>query len=228
MSIWLNVHCVGHGRCMATSARSLNLAVPAGPPIASAFGVRSMFKPGPGDLRFNVKNIINVLARVDYLKLPCLAVELDLADILGEIEAARVPDQARKHLATKWYQRCPPGIANHGWEILANALRSPIVGENRLASDLERWCIRRDSGTSTLSSSSGSEPYSPCSPVSIGSSSTEERGKDSIPHFLGSILIFTVLAVNYQATKTLACVQMELYWTYFFNDSLCRSRPNTG
>ena len=152
--------------------------MPEGPPIASA---RSMFKPSPRDLRFNVKNIINVLARVDYLKLPGLAVELGLEDILGEIDAARVPDQARKHLATKWHQRCPPGIASRGWEILVNALRSPIVAENRLASDLERWCVRRDSGTSTLSSSSGSEPYSPRSPTSIGSSSTEERGMDSIP-----------------------------------------------
>ena len=166
---------------MATSARSLSPAAPTGPPITSSSdsGMRStLFKPAPGDLRFNVKNIINILARVDYLKLPCLAVELDLTDILGEIDAARVPDQARKHLATKWHQKCPRGIASQGWEILANALRSPIVGENRLASDLEQWCLRRDSGTSTLSSSSGNEPYSPRSPVSVGSSSTEERGME--------------------------------------------------
>lgn len=157
-----------HG-CMAASVRSL----PAGPPISGG----RYFKSGPGDLRFNVKNIINVLAMVDYQRLPRLTVELGLEDILGEIDAkVQIPDQARKHLAMKWHQRCPPGIASRGWEILANALRSPVVGEVRLAGDLERWCIRRDSGTSTLSSSSGSEPYSPRSPVSPGSNSTEERG----------------------------------------------------
>ena len=161
------------GQCMATRR------LPVGPPIASAtFGGR-YFKPGPGDLQFNVKNITNVLAKVDYQRLPNLTVELGLEDIVGEVDAkTQVPDQARKHLATKWHQKCPPGIGSRGWEILANALRSPIVGENRLASDLERWCIRRDSGTSTLSSSSGSEPYSPRSPVSIGSSSTEEKGME--------------------------------------------------
>ena len=151
-----------HG-CMAASVRSL----PAGPPIPG----------GKPDLRFNVKNIINVLAMVDYQRLPRLTVELGLEDILGEIDAKLpIPAQARKHLATKWHQRCPPGIASRGWEILANALRSPVVGEVRLAGDLERWCVRRDSGTSMLSSSSDSEPYSPRSPVSPGSSSTEERG----------------------------------------------------
>ena len=171
--------CTGYSSCMSTSARSLSPAVPVGPPIASASGVlrSTLLKQAPGvGLHFNVKNIIKVLAGVDYLKLPCLAVELDLTDILGEIEAAPVPDQARKRLATKWHQRCPPGIASRGWEILANALRSPIVGENRLASDLEWWCVRRDSGASTLSSSSGSEPYSPSSPISVGSISTKERG----------------------------------------------------
>ena len=144
-------------------------SLPAGPPIPGG----RYFKSGPGDLRFNVKNIINVLAMMDYQRLPGLAVELDLEDILGEIDAKLpVPDQARKHLATKWHQRCP----RRGWENLAKALRSPVVGEVRLADNLERWCIRRDSGTSTLSSSSGSEPYSPRSPVSPSSSSTEERG----------------------------------------------------
>ena len=159
-----------HG-CMAAKPNVRSL--PAGPPIPGG----RYFKSGPGDLRFNVKNIINVLAMVDYQRLPGLAVELDLEDILGEIDAKLpVPDQARKHLATKWYQRCPPGIASRGWEILANALRSPMVEEVRLAGDLEHWCIRKDSGTSTLSSSSGSEPYSPRSPVSPSSNSTEERG----------------------------------------------------
>ncbi len=167
---------------MAASVRS----VAAGPPIIP--GGR-YFKPGPGDLRFNVKNIINVLVKVDYQRLPRLTVELGLEDIVGEIDAIQIPDQARKHLATKWHQRCPPGIASRGWEILANALRSPIVGEVRLAGDLERWCVRRGSGTSTLSSSSGSEPYSPRSPVSPCSGSTEERGtcmnRISYLNFLG-------------------------------------------
>ena len=120
-----------------------------------------------------MKSIINILAKVDYLKLPYLTVALGLEDILGEIEAAQVPDQARKHLAMKWYQRCQGPSAINGWENLANALRSPIVGENRLAYELERWCIKRDSSTSMLSSSSDNEPYSPHSP---GCSSTEEKG----------------------------------------------------
>ena len=163
---------------MATSTGSLaTVPVPAArPPIIPVPGPGGRhFKPGP-DLQFNLKNVISVLAKVNYQYLPSLTVELGLEDILGEIDdALRVPDQARKHLAEKWLQslKCPPGVAR--WEILANALRSPIVGENRLASDLERWCIRRDSGASTISSSS-SEPYSPRSPVSPGSSSTEEKG----------------------------------------------------
>ena len=152
--------------------------MPAGPPIAFAGG-RS-FKPGSGDLQFNVKNIISVLAQMNYQKLPNLTVELGLEDILGEVDAKmKVPDQARKHLATKWHQRCPPGIGSRGWEILANALCSPIVEENIVARYIELWYIRRDSGMSTLSSSSGSEPYSPRSPVSVGSSSTEEKGMGS-------------------------------------------------
>lgn len=126
----------------------------------------------PGALVINQKNIIYVLGRVDYLKLPLLAVELGLEKDLSEIEAAAVPDQVRKRLAEKWLQRCP---GHASWEVLASALHSPIVREAKLASDLEKWYVRRYSETSTLSSSS-SEPYSPRSPISPVSSSTEEKG----------------------------------------------------
>ena len=135
---------------MATNVGS-SPDLPVSLPLQGSFG-----KPDPSALPFNVKNVTGVLARVNFQTLPNVVLELGLENDLGEIEAAPVPDQARRRLAEKWLQRYP-GVAS--WEALATALRSPIVGENRLANELEKWCLRRDSGTSTLSSSSG--PYSP-------------------------------------------------------------------
>ena len=147
----------------------------------SRLGGTRVTKPAePGALLFNPKNIISVLGEVDYLKLPLLAVELGLENDLSEIEAAQLPGQVRKRLAEKWLQSSQ-GRAS--WEVLACALRSPIVREDKLASYLEKWYVRRHSETSTLSSSS-SEPYSPRSPISPVSSSTEEKGITNEWHFV--------------------------------------------
>ena len=120
------------------------------------------------DSRFNLKNIIKVLEQVDYLKLIPLALELGLERKLGEFEAESDPDRKRKRIAESWLKK-----GGASWEVLARGLQNKTVREDVLARDLEIWCLRRDSGTSTFSGSSSSEPYSPRS-ITV---STEEKGE---------------------------------------------------
>ena len=157
----------------------------------------------PSALLFKPKNIISVLGQVDYIRLPLLAVELGLEKELSEIEAAAVPDQVRKRLVEKWLQKYPLGHTN--WEVLARALRSPIVRENKLAEQLEKLYVRRDSRGSTLSSSSGSEPYSPRSPISPASISTETKGMHQsiyqVPHWRTQGFLCIIITIIVVATK---------------------------
>lgn len=133
---------------------------------------RNIKPPDRTACQFSVKNILEVLVRVHYPKLIPLAVELGLENECGEIEAETDPDRRRKRLADTWLRKFR-GVAS--WEVLANALRARTVEENWLALELERWYVRRDSGLSTFSGSSSSEPYSPYSPRSV-TVSTEEKG----------------------------------------------------
>ena len=121
------------------------------------------------DYQFNLKNIIQVLVQVDYSKLIPLALELGLERDLGEIESESDPDQRRKRIAEKWLKN-----GGASWKVLIRALRQKSVKEDMLARDLEIWCLRRDTGTSTFSSSSStlSEPFLPRTHVE----STEEKG----------------------------------------------------
>ena len=145
-------------------------AIRAGPGLGA-------FKPlDPNTFQFSLKNILTVLSEVRYEKLPLLAVQLDLEGDLSDIEAVRDPDQVRKRLAETWLQRCGHDA---NWGMLVSALRSQTVEEQAVASRLEIRFLRRDSGTSTLSSS-GSEPYSPRSPISNVSNTTEEKGTQYI------------------------------------------------
>ena len=154
------------------------------------------FKPlNPNPFQFSLKNILTVLQEVNFDKLPLLAVQLDLEKDLSYIE--RDPNQVSKRLAETW-------LKNHGraasWEMLVSALRSQLVDEQRVATELETRFIRRDSGTSTLSSS-GSEPYSPRSPISNLSDTTEEKGR--------YILCCSVTLMNVLCTKVLYLLVMQ-------------------
>ena len=117
------------------------------------------------DLQFNVKNIVAILAEVEYCKLPILAVQLGLEKERSEIEDETIPYQRRKALTDAWLKKKGEDA---NWEELANALCHPSIEENVLARKVEDHYMRRGSRTSSIASSR-STPSSPAplSPPSV-------------------------------------------------------------
>ena len=128
-------------------------------------------------LQFNVENIAIILAEVDYVKLPVLAVRLGLEKDRSEIEDESVPDQRRLCLARKLLRRSPSA----NWEVLSNELCHPDIAENVLARRIEERYLRRGSAGSSISSSepTPSSP-GPLSPVYAARDlKTKENGNHS-------------------------------------------------
>ena len=107
--------------------------------------------------QFNVENVVEVLADVDYCKLPILAVQLGLEKKRSEIEDETIPRLRRTALASAWLRENREGA---NWEALANALCHPQIGEVVLARKIEDRYMRRGSRTSSIASSR-STPSSP-------------------------------------------------------------------
>ena len=107
-------------------------------------------------LKFNVENIVQVLAEVDYSKLIVVAVQLGLENDRSEIEDESEPHSRRVCLARKWLRRHPDA----NWETLSSVLCHPEIGENVLARTIEDRYMRRGSTGSSISSSR-STPSSP-------------------------------------------------------------------
>ena len=113
-------------------------------------------------LQFSVENIVNILARVEYSKLPIIAVQLGLENERSEIEDESVPEQRRLRLATTWLRRYPGA----NWEALSSALCHPTVEENVLAREVEDRYMRRGS-SSSVSTASSPGPLSPQTPSTV-------------------------------------------------------------
>ena len=134
-------------------------------------------------LQFSVKNVVDILARVDYSKLLVIAVQLGLETAaISEIEAESVPEQRRIRLANTWIRRNPGA----NWKVLSSALCHQTVGENVLASELEDRYTRRGSTTSSISDTSSSPgPLSPLSPTTVSAVRdlrTKARGRCTREH----------------------------------------------
>ena len=130
----------------------------------------------PNPIQLSVKNIVDVLSEVSCDNLLPLAIQLGLEKHYSDIlfEAGANSDLLRERLATKWLQK-HEHVAS--WGVLVSALQSKSVQEMVVAETLKARFLRRESGTSTFSSS-GSEPYSPRSPNSNVSDTTEEKGTE--------------------------------------------------